>query len=243
MFILTKLAPSKISMKNKAVVTTAAALALVACGTAAGAAVLAGPIGSDGVIHACYTTTAIHGSHAVVLQNTGRRCPRGTTAISWNQTGRQGVPGRQGPPGQPGQQGPPGVSQGYTYLRTYASGTGPQIAPVGSSSESVGQLTVPSGSYMVDATLDVENTADFFGSNNSRLITCSFPPASDTGHLYINGADTDGNWGTLTMNAAIGGSTTLSLNCVAMTGGTDQSHVLVTSIRIDAIRLDSIPSQ
>lgn len=45
------------------------------------------------------------------------------------------------------------------------------------------------------------------------------------------------------MNAAIGGVTTLSLNRRALTGGTDQSHVQVASIRIDAIQLDSIPAQ
>jgi hypothetical protein len=256
---LTKHGHLKASRKiNKTVITAAAALALLAGGTAAGAAVAAGPVGGNGVIHGCYYPATSGGSHRVVLQNTGTSCPHGTIAISWSKTGpqgKQGLPGPQGLQGLPGQQGqqgqqgiqgvpgPPGVSLGYTYLRTYAPGTGPQIAPAGSGAVSVGALNVPNGSYMVDATLDVENTANFFGQNNSRLITCGIPPAADTTHLYINGADTDGNWGTLTMNAAIGGDTTLSLNCRALTGGTDQSHVLVTSIRIDAIQLDSIPAQ
>lgn len=105
----------EVSIKMKRIVIAAAsALAVVAGGTAAGAAVLAGPIDGTGVIHGCYYQATASGSHRVVLQNAGRKCPSGSTAISWNQvgrTGRQGPPGPPGPPGSPGQrgqQGPPG---------------------------------------------------------------------------------------------------------------------------------------
>ena len=241
--------------RHSIIAAAAAALAVVAGGTAAGAAVMAGPIDSSGVIHGCYYPATSSGSHRVVLQNTGRSCPHGTTAISWNRTGPrgatglQGLPGIQGPPGQQGQQGlqgpqgVPGVSHLYTYLRTYSVGTGPQVAPVGSGFQSLGSLSLPSGSYMVDATLDLNNTASFFGSNNSRLIECQLGPAPDTGHLFLNGADTDAPWGTLTMSVALGSASSVSLNCVSLTGGSDQSHVLVTSIRINAIPLDTITSQ
>ena len=97
------------------------------------------------------------------------------------------------------------MSQGYTYVRTYAVGTGPQIAPNQSNFKPVGSLT---------------------------------------SHLYVNGADTDGNWGTLSMSVALGNvSGIIKLNCRAITGGTDQSHVLVISVRIDAVNLDNISSQ
>lgn len=66
------------------VFTAAAALALVAAGTAAGAAMIAGPIDDSGVIHGCYYPVTSTGSHRVVLQNAGTRCPSGTTAISWS---------------------------------------------------------------------------------------------------------------------------------------------------------------
>lgn len=96
----------EVSIKMKKIVIAAAsALAVVVGGTAAGAAVLAGPIDGAEVIHACYYPATASGSHRVVLQNAGRKCPSGSTAISWNQVGRTG---RQGPPGQPGQQGQQG---------------------------------------------------------------------------------------------------------------------------------------
>jgi hypothetical protein len=229
---------------NKIVIVGAVALAVAVGGTAAGAAVIAGPIDSKGVIHGCYYPATASGSHRVVLQNADASCPSGTRAIHWNQLGRtgpqgppgpQGPQGMQGPQGTQGPQGPPGVIQGYTSLATFAPGTGPQIAPVGSSFQPVGTLNVPPGNYMVDVTLDVENAANFPFQNNSRLITCKLPPASDTSHLFINGADTDGNWGTVSMTAALGGVGSISLDCEALTGGTDQSHALVTSIRIDAV--------
>jgi hypothetical protein len=222
----------------------AAALALAIGGTAAVAAVTAGPIDGAGVIHGCYYPATASGSHKVVLQNAGRTCPSGSTAISWNRLGRTGPQGPPGPQGFQGPPGPPGVSQGYTYVRTFAVGTGPQIAPNQSNFQPVGSLNLPFGNYMVDATLDVENTANFAFSNNSRLISCEITPAPDTGHLYVNGADTDGNWGTLSMSVALGNvSGIVKFTCGSITGGTDQSHVLVTSVRIDAVKLDNIGSQ
>src|SRR5260370_33826041 len=68
-------------------------------GGGAAYAVCAGPVDSGGVIYGCYTNAQIHGSHALVLQDTGTSCPSGTTAIQWNQTGSQGPEGPQGPAG------------------------------------------------------------------------------------------------------------------------------------------------
>lgn len=68
-------------------------------------------------------------------------------------------------------------------------------------------------------------------------------PNPDTGHLFINGADTANNWGTLTMTTTIGDTTSVSLKCGALTGGTDQSHVLAVSVRINAIPLDLVSAQ
>src|SRR5260370_14484387 len=78
-------------------------------GGGAAYAVIAGPVDSGGVIYGCYTNAQIHGSHALVLQDTGTSCPSGTTAIQWNQTGSQGPEGPQGPAG-PSTAGGGGVS-------------------------------------------------------------------------------------------------------------------------------------
>ena len=55
---------------KKIALTGAAALALVAGGTAAGAAITGGPVDGSGVVHGCYTSQQVNGSHVVVLQET-----------------------------------------------------------------------------------------------------------------------------------------------------------------------------
>ena len=92
---------------SKIVMTGAAAVALVTAGTAAGAAV-AGPVDGSGVIHGCYASQAINGSHVIKLQNAGTSCPHGTTAIFWNQRGPAGPAGAPGAPG-PSTAGPAGL--------------------------------------------------------------------------------------------------------------------------------------
>ena len=87
------------------------AVALVAGGGTALAAI-SGPIDSSGVIHGCWTNAAINGTHVFVLQDAGTSCPKGTTAISWNQTGPAGPAGPPGPAGSAGPSGPAGLTGG-----------------------------------------------------------------------------------------------------------------------------------
>ena len=128
---------------RRIVITVAAALALVAGGSAAGAAIAAGPVGSDGTIHGCWTNAAINGTHAFVLQDANSSCPKGTTAISWNDghrppgrrrlpaagpQGAKGDTGAQGPHGNDGAPGPagPAGADGNTVLHgTGGAGTPP----------------------------------------------------------------------------------------------------------------------
>jgi hypothetical protein len=92
-------------------VIPAIVVALLAGGTtAAVAAVAASPVDSSGVIHGCYTNAAINGSHALVLQDAGTNCPRGTTAISWAVQGPAGPAGAAGPIGATGPVGPVGAA-------------------------------------------------------------------------------------------------------------------------------------
>ena len=79
-------------------ITGAAVLAVVAGGTAAAAATAAtpSPVDSSGVIHGCWTNAELGGSHVFVLQDAGTTCPKGTTAISWNQKGATGATGATG---------------------------------------------------------------------------------------------------------------------------------------------------
>jgi hypothetical protein len=234
-----------------------ATLALVA-GTTTAYAAIAGPIDSSGVIHGCYTTKASSGSHPLVLQDVGTACPSGDTAIKWNQkgpagpagppgsqgaTGPQGPQGAQGPPGPKGDPGPSGISQAYTYLRIPSSPL--EIPPAGAGAQSMGTLNLPAGSYLAEATLTVSNTANFFGQDNHRFITCQLTPAPESSYLRIDGADTDSSTATLSINVALGlgQATTARLDCRALDGGSDQSWVYVDSVRINAVAVDNLQSQ
>ena len=112
-------------------ISTVSVCALLAAGTSAGAAIVGGPVDGSGVIHGCWTNTAVNGTHAFVLQDAGTACPKGTTAITWNQ---QGPAGPAGPTGATGPAGPAGAvgatgPQGPPGLKGDTGATGAPGAP------------------------------------------------------------------------------------------------------------------
>ena len=79
-------------LRFKFLIAGAATLAL---GTGTGIATAAmrtspSPVDSSEVIHGCWANRAVNGSHVFVLQDFGTQCPKGTSAISWNEKGRTG---------------------------------------------------------------------------------------------------------------------------------------------------------
>lgn len=82
---------------------TALAGAVAAVGLVGGTAFASIP-GSTGVINGCYSTK--NGALSVI--DSSAKCPNGTTALSWNQTGPQGPAGATGPQGPAGATGPQG---------------------------------------------------------------------------------------------------------------------------------------
>ena len=98
-------------MRRSAIIliSAGASFVLLASGATAGAAIAGGPVDSSGVIHGCWTNAAINGTHVFVLQDAGTNCPKGTTAISWNQQGPAGPAGPAGAAGPQGPAGPPGA--------------------------------------------------------------------------------------------------------------------------------------
>src|ERR1700733_2494446 len=116
----------------------AAALTLAAGGTTADATITVGPVDSSGVIHGCYTSQALNGSHVFVLQDAGTNCPKGTTAISWNQEGPAGPAGATGPAGNTGPAGPQGPAgqTGATGPAGPQGSTGP-AGPAGADGNTV----------------------------------------------------------------------------------------------------------
>lgn len=146
---------------SRAAIAGACVILILGTGsTAAYAALTGSPVDSSGMIHGCWTNTAINGTHVFVLQDAGTTCPKGTTAISWNQQGPPGPAGPAGSPGPPGPQGPkgdtgpagppgPGISslddlngtpcgngQGSTRLTYSSDGTVSIRCPTGSASPS-----------------------------------------------------------------------------------------------------------
>lgn len=74
-------------MRTRMVLVATGAAATLAIGGTAYGAVAGGPVDSSGVVDGCYANLAIKGSHALVLQDAGTTCPKGTTAVTWNQQG------------------------------------------------------------------------------------------------------------------------------------------------------------
>jgi hypothetical protein len=122
------------------VVAGATTLLLAAGSSVAAAAVMSdpSPVSSSGVIDGCWTKAEIHGSHVIVLQDQGTACPKGTTAISWNESG---PPGPAGPAGPAGPSGPAGAagSDVLTYggVSDYGSSCSFFIGPSGAGAADV----------------------------------------------------------------------------------------------------------
>jgi hypothetical protein len=91
-----------------ALIAIGGTIALTIGGSAAYATVAAGPVSSSGVVSGCFTNAEVNGSHALVLQDTGTTCPKGTTAVSWNEQGPAGPVGPAGAVGATGPAGPAG---------------------------------------------------------------------------------------------------------------------------------------
>jgi len=108
------------------------AIALTIGGSTAYAAIAGGPVDASGVVHGCYTNAEVNGSHALVLQDAGTTCPKGTTAVSWNEQGSAGATGPQGPAGPTGTQGPAGPAGAAGA--TGATGEQGPAGPAGASS-------------------------------------------------------------------------------------------------------------
>jgi Collagen triple helix repeat (20 copies) len=113
------------------------AIALTVGGGTAYATIAASPV-SSGVITGCYTNAEVNGSHVFVLQDAGTTCPKGSTAISWSQTGPAGPAGAAGaigpagPAGVIGAAGPAGPTgpAGATGATGLTGAAGPQ-GPIG----------------------------------------------------------------------------------------------------------------
>jgi hypothetical protein len=150
------------TIRRKTIVAGAVTLVLATGSGIATAAVISSPspVDSSGVIHGCWSNAALNGSHVFALQNAGTSCPKGTTAISWNEQGPAGAKGPAGPAGATGPAGSPGP----------AGPSGP--AGTVSSLDQLNGIPCASGTGTTSVT---------YGSNGAVTITCATPTATQTG--------------------------------------------------------------
>ena len=142
--------PRRRSMISAAVITSCAAVTVLAIG---GTAMASNPTAttSTSTIKACYHTTA--SPSALKRVPSTAHCPLGYTGLIWNKVGPQGPQGPQGQPGsqgQPGPQGPAGVSHGNAGF----SGTPVALNQVQVLTPVLSGGTAPSiGQYYVNASV------------------------------------------------------------------------------------------
>jgi hypothetical protein len=169
-------------LPTKVLITGAAALVLLAGGTVVATATTPSPVDSSGVIHGCWTNAELNGSHVFVVQDAGTTCPKGTTAISWNQTGPQGAQGPAGTPGTPGSpgaqgaQGPAGATgqQGLPGL----PGTGATVTPNDPACANGGAKVTDGNGNSADVCNGSDGTD---GANGNTILNGAGPPTTSTG--------------------------------------------------------------
>jgi len=184
---------------KRAVLVAGLASVLLVGGGAAGAAIASGPV-TSGVVHACYVTRATAtGGHALVLQNAGTRCPRRTTALTWNQRGPAGPKGATGARGPIGPPGPGLLAWAYVNANgTVATSSGNvTVANPGPGSYCIG--VTGGAAHVAVASLDsLENTggtvqAGVFAAsgcpaNASNILVITRPQSQDGGLPGVNHA-------------------------------------------------------
>lgn len=156
--------PRRLGVKGVVFVGTCV-LVLGGGGVALATELSSSPVDASGMIHGCYSNTALNGSHVFVLQNASTSCPKGTTPISWNEVGPTGPAGSPGPTGASGAAGSPGA-QGSPGPTGAAGPTG-----------SAGPAGVSYGLYGSSSTADVSS------SGYGTVLTS--PDAQQAGDYYV----------------------------------------------------------
>jgi hypothetical protein len=158
---------------RKIAITGAAALALVAGGTAAGAAAFAS---SATVYTGCVEGTSRTLEHVYTRSNPPP-CPSGDLKATWNAVGQQGPPGPVGQQGPPGPQGPSGVVSMAQYgLTLPAAVTGDAWQFLGTPPAE--SFTDANTAAQVTGTIDLETSDGNFSSTNLGI--CYEPVGGST---------------------------------------------------------------
>jgi hypothetical protein len=201
----------------------AATLVLVlAAGGAAWAATSSGK-----QIRACYK------SHGGALRIAGR-CKRGERALRWNQIGPPGVAGAKGVKGPTGKTGPQGLPG--TAGPSDVFGGGRATGPLGTEYASFGALSVPTGSYLIEA------KASFIPEGKEKeksSMTCALAPGTAlTTHWDIgevSGEAKVGNVVSLLAAKTFAATQTIELVCKASPAGGKVENAHLVAVKTAAL--------
>ena len=121
-----------------------------------------------------------------------------------------------------------------------------EIAPVGSSAISLGQIHIQPGFHLMMATAEIFNAADFLPpADNSREVVCSLSSPVNGAPSYKFKLDGSAriiqNWHWVVSAGFLGDD--VGISCRASTGGTDRSWVFVFGFRLTAIRIQNLETQ
>lgn len=211
-------------------------------------AVLAAIPDGGGVIHGCYSgngAKAKGGTTLNILDTASNVCSNGQTAIAWNQTGPQGPQGPQGiigpdgPEGPEGAQGPAGPSDGYAVSD---SGNPTNFATPNDAIPV--SLTLPAGSYLIDAKVTIGNRGD--DANGEFLCTLRHGLTGNividtSGARLFGGAPfAPGSTATIPFSGSleIEGSDTVNLLCATTSSDAFVQWAQITAIKVATLTTD-----
>ncbi|HET8874477.1 MAG TPA: hypothetical protein VFM83_12405, partial [Gaiellaceae bacterium] len=187
--------------------------AVVVVATAGGVTYAVAQIGSGGVFHGCYTSA--NGQLRLIDPATDS-CRPSETAISWSQTGPQGLKGDPGPPGPAGPQGPAGP-HGIPGPHGPAGPQGP-AGPPGLGAQTISGLVGVKGATLFGKGFTVRRTAVgkytlTFPAGTWRAFPA--PVVVVTPQEFV-GVSLVANLGT--MNVTAGGSATIEISLSSTAG-------------------------
>jgi hypothetical protein len=227
-------------MKGKLIRPAVVALTIVGALLVAGGIAYATIPDASGVIHGCYKKSSPNqGTLRVIDTDKAQTCSNSETALTWSQTGPQGpqgIQGIQGPPGIQGPQGPSGSSHAYSNANLAAL---TQISP---NSNTITQLTLPAGDYLVSATGTVVKTGTFNTTGSDNDVKCSLNDPNDNAvtasQAEANGLDYEDAVPYMlvaTMSLASGG--TITVDCATLTGAvvSELDFNSLVAMKVDAV--------
>ena len=134
------------------------------------------------------------------------------------------------------------TAAGKTYT-TFPFGNDIELAGRGVSvASTVLHLDLPPGAYLLTATILLENTANLFAQNNSRLVHCQMP--GEAVWLFrLGGLNSAMDQLPVTLHTVTTSGGPKTVYCSVLDGGTDRSYVFARARRFTAVSLGGVVTQ